>query len=117
MQSDSMIAPCGLDCAKCPIFIAANDSKAAEQLAVQWRADGTTEAKPGWFRCQGCRTDRSVCWSEDCKIYKCCVEDKSMDSCNLCKQFPCQILEEWAEHGDHHRQALDYLKETKKLSD
>ena len=82
MQNQSMIAPCGLDCSHCPIFIAAQDPEAAERLAQDWHSSGHPNAEPGWFRCQGCRGDRSVCWSEDCGVYKCCVDGKSLGFCN-----------------------------------
>ena len=116
MQMESMIAPCGMDCAQCPIFIAARDPVAAERLAQAWHSSGHPDAKPSWFRCQGCRGDRSVRWSEPCGISQCCVDDKDLDFCYECNEFPCERLEEWAAAHEHHRPALDRLKEMKELS-
>jgi hypothetical protein len=110
MQDESMVAPCGIDCSKCTIFIAAHDPVAAEKLAEEWRSTWQPDAQADWFQCKGCRGDRSVCWSGDCRIYKCCAEEKKQDSCSQCTEFPCKMLENWAGEYENHRQAFENLK-------
>ncbi len=105
-----MTAPCGIDCDDCEIHVAACDREAAEKLASVWRANGIAAAEPGWFRCRGCRGDRSVCWTDDCAIYRCCVEERRLDNCSVCADFACTTLEAWAAQSPHHAAALKRLK-------
>ncbi|MHB0998861.1 MAG: DUF3795 domain-containing protein [Armatimonadota bacterium] len=104
------IAPCGIDCSACSIYIAAHDAEAAERLAQEWKS-WQPAAEASWFKCRGCRGDRSACWSENCDIHACCVEDKGMDSCSQCGDFPCSKLAVWAADSPHHAAALEYLKQ------
>jgi hypothetical protein len=112
-----MVAPCGIDCATCQIFIAANDPQQAERLAESWRAGGRPQSKAEWFQCQGCRGDEAKLWSEDCLIRKCCMDEKGLESCSQCEDFPCETLERWTARPEHHAAAFKRLKEMKALLD
>ncbi len=57
MTDAHWFAPCGLDCAVCDIYLAAQRPEAALRLAEQWHG-WNPDAKPEWFRCQGCCGDR-----------------------------------------------------------
>ena len=48
-------------------------------------------------------------WSADCWILRCCVDERGLDSCYLCPDFPCQPLNEWATQNDSYAQALSRL--------
>ena len=104
------IAPCGLDCSACAIYIAAHDPEAAERLAKQWRQGISEKAKAEWFRCQGCRGDKSVRWCDDCKIAE-CAEERGLEFCSQCDDFPCVLLLVWAEEPEPHRIAFERLKQ------
>ena len=110
-MSDSMIAPCGIDCSECEILRAANDPQLAEETAKRWRETWQPKADASWFVCQGCRGDRAKCWTDDCKIYACCVEERGLDSCSVCGSFPCEELQKWAAESSNHRTAFERLKE------
>jgi hypothetical protein len=109
VTDDSMRAPCGLDCARCVIHIAASDPKEAEKLAFEWQHSGHPQARPDWFRCQGCTADPALRWSPDCPIAACCLETKGLTLCSQCDDFPCPQLQQWAAPFDHHRAALATL--------
>ncbi len=109
MDDNAMLAPCGIDCSECEIFVAARDPAAAEHLAEQWRS-WNPKAEASWFRCQGCRGDRSVRWTEDCAIAA-CAEEKGIRFCSECGEFPCKRLEDWAAAYPHHQKAFDRLVE------
>lgn len=108
-MADEQISCCGIDCSTCDIYVAAHDPAAARQLAARWRANGVTEAQPDWFQCEGCRGDRSVCWSGDCKLYACCTE-RGKSFCDECDGFPCATYIEWADAYPHHRAAYERLQ-------
>jgi hypothetical protein len=106
-----MIAACGLDCAnECGIFRAPRDPSVAQGLAEHFRSQGYSDAEPGWFHCDGCKGDRTKHWSADCWILKCCVDDKGLEYCSQCADFPCRKLEDWAAQGNRYARALDRLK-------
>lgn len=117
MAKSGALAVCGLDCSGCNLFCAVDDEKAAASL-VPWFADmgwlkageGAREIMLRGPYCNGCRGDRSVQWSGDCKIRLCCVEERHLEFCSDCAEFPCAKLSEWAKHGAHHARALEFLR-------
>lgn len=112
-----MIAVCGLDCNVCPLRRASlGDIKAAQDLAAWWKQEGWLEEDEGASdvlergpHCQHCRGDRSVHWSPDCWILKCCFDDKGLEFCYECELFPCERLSEWAKGNASYTQALERL--------
>ncbi|MFB3881377.1 MAG: DUF3795 domain-containing protein [Armatimonadota bacterium] len=80
----TMLAPCGIDCAKCDILARGH--------------------------CAGCRGDRRRQWSGDCGLRVCCTDTKHLTLCNQCDQFVCQKLENWAAAYPHHAAAVERLK-------
>jgi hypothetical protein len=104
------LAACGLSCVDCDIRLAPTHPEIAEMLVAHFQKLGHTEACAAWFRCQGCRGERSVHWSADCKILLCCVDERGLENCSQCPDFPCAILEAFADDGyAHHRQAVERL--------
>lgn len=105
-----MIAVCGLECANCDIRSASENVETAKHIARWFKSELGEDVKPDQIRCGGCRGDRTEHWSPDCAILKCCVDDKGLEDCTYCSDFPCAMLVEWAESGDKYRTALDRLK-------
>ena len=116
MESINPIAVCGLDCTGCPLLKAATDEAAAQDLVGWFKHEGWIEEQEGAAEimargpyCQGCRGDRSIHWSANCWILKCCVDDRGLEFCYECEAFPCQRLTDWAKQNDQYTQALDRL--------
>jgi len=115
-----MIAVCGLDCGPCEIRRAPNEPDAAQRLVAWFKKEGWLKEDEGInevierrMYCMGCRGDRSVHWSSDCWILKCCVDDKGHEFCYECSMFPCERLSEWAKQSDDYGPALQRLKKMK----
>ena len=109
-----MISPCGIDCGACPIFKAANDPLAAEQLAAEWRSAGNAEAEAGWFKCQGCYGDDALVWSGDCSMRDCCLKERKLENCSFCSDFPCRFLIDFETDGAaNHKAAVANLRQIK----
>lgn len=115
-----MIAVCGLDCGPCDIRRAPIEPEAAQHIVAWFKKKGwlkenedIAEAIERGMYCKGCRGDRSVHWSADCWILKCCVDDKGYEFCYECNIFPCERLTEWAKQSENFSQALDRLKKMK----
>ena len=108
------IAACGMDCDACPILRAANDRNYAEKLAEDWRKNGYPKAEADWFKCQGCHGPKSLVWTEYCKIRKCCIEEKKLENCSSCKEFPCKLITKFENDGNsNHKFAVERLKNFK----
>jgi Protein of unknown function (DUF3795) len=115
--AQAMIAACGLDCSACNLFLAKVDAPAAESLVGWFRQEGWLKVDEGAKEimsrgpyCLGCHGDRSVQWSGDCWIRKCCVEEKHLRFCSECQELPCTRLIERAQGNPRYTAALDRLK-------
>jgi hypothetical protein len=115
---EQIIAVCGLDCILCPLRRASlGDIEAAQDLAGWWKkegwlkeGEGVSEVLERGPHCQHCRGDRSVHWSPECWILKCCVDEKEIEFCYECDDFPCEQLSEWAKKETIYTEALNRLR-------
>ena len=41
--------------------------------------------------CRGCLNMKTPFWGGECKVKSCC-EDKKIDHCGQCNDFPCEML-------------------------
>lgn len=115
-----MIAVCGLDCGGCEIRLAPTNADAAHSVIawfkqMGWLAEdeGLAEVIERRMYCQGCRGDRSLHWSADCWILKCCVDDRNLVSCHECDAFPCEKLGAWSRQNTSYTEALSRLQRMK----
>lgn len=73
-------APCGVFCGACPSYKKSCLGCGSEEL--------NQRRKSKWR----------------CKIRKCCFEDKSLNFCNDCDEFPCNLIEKLKNsHSDDSR--------------
>ncbi|MFX1337763.1 MAG: DUF3795 domain-containing protein [Promethearchaeota archaeon] len=87
-----LLAPCGLYCGVCSIYIAHRDNnlKFKEKLMPVYKAFAKTIDD---ISCTGCLSDGivfPVCRS--CPIKK-CSQDKRINGCYQCDDFPCKFIE------------------------
>jgi len=47
------------------------------------------------LNCQGCTHIEKPFWGESCPVKDCC-EDKMLDHCGGCNEFPCALLNEFS---------------------
>jgi len=87
-----LLAPCGLYCGVCAVYIAHRDNnqKFKEVLTKVYKPfiKGVEDIK-----CTGCLSDGEVfpvCRS--CPIKK-CVQEKNINGCYECEEFPCRYIE------------------------
>ena len=112
MKDESkLMAACGIDCAVCDIRLAPGD-EAVRQRIVDWFRDARhREVKPEDIHCSWCKGDRAAHWSADCWILRCCVDERGLEFCSDCEDFPCRRLVEWAGQDEGYGRALERLKE------
>jgi len=87
-----LLAPCGLYCGVCSIYIAHRDNnlKFKKRLLPIYRAFAKYVDD---IACTGCLSDGivfPVCRS--CPIKK-CSQDKGINGCHQCNDFPCKFIE------------------------
>jgi hypothetical protein len=114
---DENIAACGIDCGKCPFPHIHESLENAQKWVGQFRQWGVIKENEGAEEimakgpyCISCRGDRTKHWSANCEILKCCVDEKGLDNCSQCGEFPCEKLVEWSEKRPQHARALARLK-------
>lgn len=113
-----LIAACGLDCGECDIRRVPVNAEAAARVVSWFRemdwleeGEGVPEILERAMYCKGCHGDRSVHWSSDCWILKCCVDEKGFEFCYQCEVFPCGRLEEWSKGNEGYAEALNRLNQ------
>lgn len=98
MTKTSIIACCGLDCAKCDARIATinNDDILRQKTAKLWcEMNHTDLITPESINCMGCRADgvKFAYCSHMCEIRKCAVT-KGYETCAECNDKPsCSKLD------------------------
>ncbi|MGE5308649.1 MAG: DUF3795 domain-containing protein [Deltaproteobacteria bacterium] len=106
---------CGLDCKKCPVFIATatDDQRLRERTAREWSALFGKflgkDLKPDEMNCSGCRSTGIVFGAcVDCPIKRCCGK-KGIASCARCDEYDrCSILAGFFS-VPHHKPARENL--------
>ena len=94
MASDEerkLISPCGLDCGSCVLYRARTDETLRQRIA---EGQGIQAEKV--LLCEGCRPSRGVILvaggGPACDTYACAVDDKKVEFCYECDDFPCLKL-------------------------
>ncbi|MFW9999992.1 MAG: DUF3795 domain-containing protein [Candidatus Hodarchaeota archaeon] len=108
-----LIAVCGLDCAQCKIYLAPFNPKITQQL-IRTFNNIWDNVKPEDFHCSTCRGEISDCWTKECWIRNCCINNKKLEFCYQCQDFPCEGLKERANKSKRYKAALNNLKKMKK---
>lgn len=103
------IAACGLDCVQCDIRQARDDPALAQEIIEWFKRELDVEVKREDLRCDWCKGDRANHWSPECWILECCVDDKGLEFCYQCGDFPCQKLSDWAKKSQKYHDAFERL--------
>ena len=95
-KGEILVAPCGLHCDICTMYRVYKDKNPdlwqdtpkhfREQLGFQ----DTISLKEA--TCEGCRSDVLFEYCKNCNIRKCVLEEKGLNWCYECEDFPCEKL-------------------------
>jgi len=90
----NMTAPCGLPCFNCPLYKANLDEELRKKIARN------LDVSEGKAVCKGCRNENGTIayldMTEPCNVYR-CIEEKELDFCHECEDFPCDHLHPYAD--------------------
>ena len=84
------IAYCGLDCSKCPAFIAKRDNnqELRDKTAKEW-SSADFSVKSEEINCNGCHSSSDhFKFCTECAVRNCAIE-KSYNTCADCGDYPC----------------------------
>ena len=99
-----LIAPCGLYCGVCAIYIAHRDhnQKFKERLVNLYKGGvpgkgnlrNSENLSIADIKCCGCLSDEKFMYCQQCEIRK-CAKEKGYTGCHQCNEFPCQYIEDF----------------------
>ncbi len=91
VEERALIAPCGAFCGRCPLYLARTDKAMRQKMADR---QGIPLDKV--VVCAGCRQLRGkvkVAGGDPiCHTYACAVNDRNLEFCYECDNFPCANL-------------------------
>jgi hypothetical protein len=106
------IAYCGLDCMKCPAYIAKreNDDKLRRETAEKWNKAYNLGLKPEQIDCDGCLTENIG--NNNCVI-RVCSRGKGLMNCAYCREYICKKLAKYFQTAPGCKDSLDQIREKK----
>ena len=92
-------APCGVFCPTCFLYMGNHDDPA--RLPHASVVLGVPEED---LRCEGCGSSRTAARCASCAVRR-CAEERGVDSCADCPEFPCSLLRDAQEKSPQLREA------------
>ncbi len=91
MIDENLLSPCGLYCGVCGIRMAylSGNLKFIAVMAAAYSVDQND------IKCEGCLSKNQFVLCKTCPI-KSCTQEKSLDGCHRCPDWPCNIVEEFS---------------------
>ncbi|MBM4402297.1 MAG: DUF3795 domain-containing protein [Candidatus Cloacimonetes bacterium] len=108
-----LIAYCGIDCSKCPAYIATqkDDQEGLVKTAADWSARFNVDVKPSDVICDGCTTEspKKASYCNMCEIRK-CARDKVIKTCASCGEYICEKLEKFFQQAPEAKANLEKIQ-------
>ena len=121
-QQKERLGACGLDCIECDLYKLPTDKTVQDKILPWFREKGWLKEGEGIevviekkMYCKGCG-DPDVCWSADCRMAKCCKEEKKLHNCAQCDSFICEDIRAHKETNDRYREGVEYLEKSRNQS-
>lgn len=113
MDTEEMIACCGIKCHECGAYIATknNDDAKRKEVAEQWAKMYNPDIKPEDINCEGCLSEGGVLFSHCnvCEIRK-CAREKGHVNCAHCPDYACEKLTPFFEMVPDAKTTLDAFR-------
>jgi hypothetical protein len=107
------LALCGLDCAACPAYHAAERLTVEERQAVadKWTADFGGQFTAVDIDCVGCTVMEGPhpSYCAMCEI-RACAAPRSIGTCAVCAEYGCAKLTDFLEHAPEAKSNLEALR-------
>lgn len=113
---EKLLAYCGLDCGKCPAYIATqnDDMELRIKTAEEWSKMFNEDIKASHINCDGCtsKSDRIFGYCSTCGIRSCGVNSK-VENCGCCSNYGCEKIMNFTANVPEARDNLEALRKTK----
>jgi hypothetical protein len=113
---DTMVAYCGIECSKCPAFIAKkeNNEELRKKTAEEWSKQFNHKFTPESVNCDGClSTDGQLIeYCAVCELRKCGIE-KKVENCAYCDDYICERLDKWFRNVPDAKKTLEEIRKKK----
>ncbi|NLD39630.1 MAG: DUF3795 domain-containing protein [Desulfatiglans sp.] len=117
-KNEILVAPCGLYCGACPMYIAtqSKDKGKLDALVKQF-STGPMKLEKEDILCDGCiGNGRVASFCRDCAMRKCALDKEGVTRCSDCKDEPCEKVTKFNNDGmPHHGEVLSNLSQIKKM--
>ncbi len=112
-KEKKVLAACRLFCNECDIYKATDDPEVAQETVDWFKREMDINLTVEEIRCSSCKGNRKTHWSSDCDILNYCVDEKGLEFCYQCEDFPCVKLKNWADESSRYKDALSRLTRMK----
>jgi hypothetical protein len=114
-MKEDMLAYCGLDCSKCPAFVAkqADNYELRKKTADEWTTPGFS-VMPDEVFCDGCKTTDGTRFKycASCNLRN-CASNRGAETCAHCDDFGCELMNKTLEMlGEYARSTLESIRES-----
>ena len=109
---ETMISYCGLECTKCPAFIARKEDndELRKKTAAEWSKQFNAPVTPESINCDGCVSEGVHSgYCRMCEIRKCGIE-KGINNCAFCDDYGCEKLEKVHQMEPECKKRLDGIR-------
>jgi Protein of unknown function (DUF3795) len=109
------IAYCGLDCDRCPAYLAtqSGDMEALARVAERWTTDTGREVRAEAILCDGCKSgsERINTFCAACEIRD-CADARGLVTCAPCSDYACERLRDFIAYEGEGKANLDKIRRT-----
>ena len=110
-ELNQILAPCGIYCPECSFRVAYETQNRAHLTPMPAKFDKFKGMELEQFNCAGCISENKFA---DCKM-KQCVTARKLQHCGQCDEFPCELINNFANDGlPHHKKAKENLEYVRK---
>jgi hypothetical protein len=117
-DGEKLVAPCGLYCGACPMYLATieKDDEKVKALLQQFGA-GRSNFKREDLLCEGCLGGGQLAsFCRKCNLRACAESKPNVKRCSDCAEFPCSKITAFNNDGMlHHSEVLANLRQIKEM--
>jgi hypothetical protein len=117
-KNEKLVAPCGLYCGACPMYLATQD-KDEQKIKDLLKRFSAMDSKMTLadLQCDGCiGGGRVASFCRKCAMRECAGNKKDITRCADCTEFPCSRITSFNNDGmTHHAEVLENCRRLKEV--
>ena len=117
-KNESLVAPCGLYCGACPMYLATQDKdeQKIKDLVQQFSGRGSKVTLAD-LQCDGCIAGgRVAAFCRRCEMRECADKKQAVTRCSDCQEFTCSLITNFNNDGMlHHAEVLENCRSLRKM--